>query len=82
MTREEILAGPWRGQRALADLAAASKSALPVAQYPPDDLVTLPGGLMHKGKMLRQAVVRELTGEDEERAGPGAPEHQHLPLPR
>lgn len=66
MTREEILASPGAANSALGDLAAASKSDLPVAQYPPDDLVTLPGGFMHKGELLRRVVVRELTGEHED----------------
>ena len=41
-------------------------SDLPVADLPPDDLVTLPGGYIHKGSVIKHAVVRELNGEDEE----------------
>ena len=67
MTREDILANPQAANAALQEAAAAVKSPLPSAPLPPDDLVTLPGGLVHKGKVLRHAVVRELTGEDEER---------------
>jgi hypothetical protein len=66
MTREEILARPAAAQAAIKEIAEAAKSPLPDAPFPPDDLVTLPGGLMHKGTLIRQAVVRELTGEDEE----------------
>ena len=66
MTRDEILANPTAAQAALDDVAKEPKSPLPVAEYPPDDLVTLPGGLMYKGELLRTVVVRELTGEHEE----------------
>ena len=66
MTRDEILAKPATAQAAIKEVAGAAKSPLPDAPFPPDDLVTLPGGLVHKGTMIRQAVVRELTGEDEE----------------
>lgn len=38
----------------------------PSINFPPDDLVTLPGGLMRNGKLIKTAMVRELTGEDEE----------------
>ena len=66
MTREEILADPGAAQAAL-DLAAKMSAAdLPDVQLPPDDLVTLPGGYVHKGSVIKHAVVRELNGEDEE----------------
>jgi hypothetical protein len=65
MTREEILANPKAAEAALASLDKAAKSPLPDAPFPPDDFVTLPGGLMHKGTLIKHAVVRELTGEDE-----------------
>lgn len=66
MTREEILADPAAAQAALDLAASAAKSPLPVIDMPPDDLVTLPGGLTFKGELIRTAVVRELCGEDEE----------------
>ena len=66
MTREEILADPGAAQAALDYAAKASMSDLPVADLPPDDLVTLPGGYVHKGTVIKHAVVRELNGEDEE----------------
>lgn len=37
-----------------------------VIDMPPDDFVTLPGGLFKKDKLIKTAVVKELTGEDEE----------------
>lgn len=66
MTRDQILENPGA---AAAQLDAINKMAgtdMPVAEIPPDDLVTLPGGYIHKGEVLRTAVVRELNGEDEE----------------
>lgn len=38
----------------------------PTPEFPPDDLVSLPGGLAQGDKVTRNVVVRELTGEDEE----------------
>jgi hypothetical protein len=38
----------------------------PAISPPPDDLVTLPGGLIKDGKVTKTAIVRELTGADEE----------------
>lgn len=66
MTKDEILANPGVASAALDDAAKAAKSPLPVAAFPPDDMVTLPGGIMHKGDLIRRVVVKELTGEDEE----------------
>jgi hypothetical protein len=66
MTREEILANPGAAQSALEGATATARSPLPDAELPPPDLVKLPGGLVHKGGVIRTAVVRELTGEDEE----------------
>lgn len=66
MTREEILADPSAAAAALDFAAKMSQSDLPVADLPPDDLVTLPGGYIHKGEVIKHAVVRELNGEDEE----------------
>lgn len=39
---------------------------LPNVALPPDDTVTLPGGLVIKDKVIRQVQVKELNGEDEE----------------
>lgn len=67
VTRDEILANPEAAQATLdAAQKAMAASPLPVADFPPVDVVTLPGGLTHKGKLIKQVVVRELTGEHEE----------------
>lgn len=66
MTRDEILADPQAAQAALDLATKASLTDLPVPELPPDDLVTLPGGYVHKGNVIKHAVVRELNGEDEE----------------
>ena len=66
MTREEILANPAAANDALSAVEKALKSPLPDPELPPDDRVTLPGGFVHKGKLIRHVIVRELTGEDEE----------------
>lgn len=66
MTREEILENPGVAAAALDGLSEAAKSPLPVAEFPPDDLVTLPGGYVRNGELIKRVVVRELTGEDEE----------------
>jgi hypothetical protein len=66
MTREEILANPGAASAALDEVKDTVKSPLPVADFPPDDLVTLPGGLVRGGKVIKNVTVRELNGEDEE----------------
>lgn len=66
MTRDEILANPGAAKAALDAVAESAKSPLPVADFPPDNLVTLPGGLIHKGELIKHVTVKELTGEDEE----------------
>ncbi len=66
MTRDEILANPQAAKEALSAVDKAVKSPLPDPELPPDDRVELPGGFVHKGKLIRHAIVRELTGEDEE----------------
>jgi hypothetical protein len=67
VTRDEILDSPAEAKAALdAAQKAMNSSPLPVADFPPVDMVTLPGGLMHKGKLIKQVMVRELTGEHEE----------------
>lgn len=66
MTRDEILANPGEAKAILDTVSKASKDPMPVADLPPDDLVTLPGGLVHKGDVIKHVVVRELNGEHEE----------------
>jgi hypothetical protein len=57
-------------EKANADIAAALADAtstnLPVIPVPPDDLVTLPGGLVLRDRLVTTAIVKELTGVDEE----------------
>jgi hypothetical protein len=66
MTRDEILADPGAAAAALDSINKIAGTDLPVADLPADDLVTLPGGHIHKGEVIRTAVVRELNGADEE----------------
>lgn len=62
-TREEALASPGKTN---ADTAAVIGGSAPVIEEAPDDLVRLPGGIVKAGKTYRDAIVRELDGEDEE----------------
>lgn len=66
MTRDEILENPGAAAAALDSITKMAGADMPVAEIPPDDLVTLPGGYIHKGDVIRNAVVRELNGADEE----------------
>ena len=66
MSREDILANPAAASEMLGAVSKVLKSPLPDPELPPDDRVTLPGGFVHKGRLVKHAVVRELTGEDEE----------------
>lgn len=66
MKRDEILTDPGAAQAALQSVQAAMQTPMPVASLPPSDMVTLPGGLVHKGDVIRHVVVRELTGEHED----------------
>lgn len=47
-------------------LGANTSNDYPVITFPEDDLVVLPGGLDTGSAIYQTAVVRELTGEDEE----------------
>lgn len=66
----DIVASPAAAERANAEIKAAIEEAeapAPIkAQLPPDDLVTLPGGLVKGDKIIKTAIVKELNGEDEE----------------
>lgn len=67
VTREESLASPGKTNAEIdAILSGAGVNNAPEMDTPPPDLVKLPGGLVHGGKVLRTAVVRELNGSDEE----------------
>lgn len=47
-------------------LGEANSSPMPEIDFPADDLITLPGGLVIKDNIIKSVTVRELTGEDEE----------------
>lgn len=47
-------------------LNEVNNSPLPEIEFPVDDLVVLPGGLVIKDNLIKNVNVRELTGEDEE----------------
>lgn len=66
MTRDDILADPDGAKAALDSIQDLIKDPMPVADLPPDDTVVLPGGLIHKGDLIRHVTVRELNGEHEE----------------
>ena len=57
-------------EQANADIAKildqAMKAEMPTIDFPPDDIVTLPGGLIIKDQLIKTVQVKELTGEDEE----------------
>lgn len=63
---KNALDNPGQTNADVAKLIADSVPDYPTPEYPPDDLVTLPGGLVRGGRTVNQVVVRELTGEDEE----------------
>lgn len=64
-TREELLANPGAANAAVAD-AIAVKVDKPVIALPPSDIVTLPGGVIYRGEVIRTAQVQELKGTHEE----------------
>lgn len=57
-------------EKANADITAALDDSvhvnLPTIDAPPDDLVELPGGLVKGDRVVKTAIVKELTGKDEE----------------
>ena len=58
---------PDRANQEIKNVLEDTKRSDPVLiETPPDDLVTLPGGLVRKDKVIKSAVVKELNGEDEE----------------
>jgi hypothetical protein len=66
----EIASSPEAADQANAEIKAlldeTTKEEPVKAELPPDDLVTLPGGLVKDGKVIKTAIVKELNGEDEE----------------
>lgn len=66
-TREELLENPEAANAQIAALLEeTNKADIPMVDLPADDLVQLPGGLIKNGKVIKTAIVKELTGEDEE----------------
>jgi hypothetical protein len=47
-------------------LAEVNTASMPEIDFPVDDTVNLPGGLILNNELIKNAVVKELTGEDEE----------------
>lgn len=47
-------------------LAEADQAAMPVIDFPVDDTVILPGGLVRNNELIKNVQVKELTGSDEE----------------
>jgi hypothetical protein len=47
-------------------LSSAAVSSMPEIDFPADDTVILPGGLVKQGELITTVTVKELTGEDEE----------------
>jgi hypothetical protein len=64
VTREELLADP--GMANSLSQQALGTPVMPVIDDVPDDLVELPGGLIHGGQVIRKATIKELDGSDEE----------------
>jgi hypothetical protein len=55
-------------EKSNAEIAALLSEAVntPVIEFPPDDLVMLPGGLLKNDILINSGIVKELTGRDEE----------------
>jgi hypothetical protein len=68
LTEDDDFVSALENPQAVADAVAALTSAgtPPEIEPPRDGPVTLPGGLSNFGDVTRDAVVRELTGADEE----------------
>ena len=64
VTREEALADPAKTNAEINSVV--SGGGAPEIEDAPDDLVSLPGGLVKGNKVYRTAQVRELNGSDEE----------------
>lgn len=63
---KNALDNPSQTNADVAKLLADTVPEYPLPEFPPDDLVTLPGGLLRGSRVVNQVTVRELTGEDEE----------------
>jgi hypothetical protein len=76
-SREQALVDPEAVNAAIT--AALGAPQLPVIDDAPSDLVSLPGGLVYGGKVIKTAIVRELNGSDGS-AQPGDQGKQRIPL--
>lgn len=63
-SREEALANPDAVNAAIA--AAMGNAGIPIIPEAPGDLISLPGGLVYAGNVIRTATIKELNGADEE----------------
>lgn len=63
---QQSLADPGATNALMKQVLADAAGAAPQIPPPPDAEVRLPGGLYWEGGLLHHAVVREMTGEDEE----------------
>ena len=57
---------PLGANAAVAAILEDQAATAPDIGFPPDEYVTLPGGLRKGSDVIRHAIVRELTGADEE----------------
>lgn len=57
---------PAAAKAAVATILEDPAAKAPDISFPPDEYVTLPGGLHRGGTVIKHAIVRELTGADEE----------------
>jgi len=67
VTPDQALENPGKTNAEIkAILSDTHVNEIPTITLPADDLVTLPGGLIKDDQLIRTAVVKELTGQDEE----------------
>ncbi|MFE9834036.1 hypothetical protein ACFYP4_02635 [Streptomyces sp. NPDC005551] len=66
VTAESALASPEMVNAQVTQALNESVGDAPEPPEPADDYVSLPGGLYWDGELIRDAQVRELTGDDEE----------------
>jgi hypothetical protein len=57
---------PEQANQEIKSIIDSTVSDYPTPEFPPDDVVTLPGGLIKDGRVIKDVVVQELTGEHEE----------------
>lgn len=57
---------PEQANQEIKSIIDSTVSDYPTPEFPPDDTVTLPGGLQVGERLITEVQVRELTGDDEE----------------